>query len=92
MDTAFRFCALYLTSLFSLDSYSAAANSPYSLPSTNAQHQPRQRRTDWGEGPTIGRRLDAAGPTRRTGRVGGGEDLNVTPPSNCCGAVPQIHQ
>ncbi|KAF2000773.1 hypothetical protein P154DRAFT_194667 [Amniculicola lignicola CBS 123094] len=39
-DTLFAFFALYLTTLFSLDTWDAARSSPYRLPSSNIYFRP----------------------------------------------------
>jgi hypothetical protein len=93
MDSVVRFFALYFTTLFSLDTVSAAANSPFRHLRTNSENvqnpiQPRRR--DYGEGEGIGFRLDAGGPTQRRGGFGpgGGSAVNI-PTCGAC-ATPQI--
>ncbi|UPX14063.1 uncharacterized protein EKO05_0004555 [Ascochyta rabiei] len=39
-DTLYMFFALYLTTLFSLDTWAAARNSPYRAPGNNSFHRP----------------------------------------------------
>lgn len=86
MDTPIRFVALYFATLFSLDTYTAAANSPYRT-SRNTVIPPR--RSDYGEGSRVGFRLDPGGPeNRRGGFGGGGIDVNV-PSCGAC-AAPKI--
>jgi len=69
-DSAYRFLALYLTTLFSLDAYTAAANSPHRmlLGAVPPRQQPLQRPPgDFGEGAGVGMRLDPGGPQARRG-------------------------
>jgi hypothetical protein len=76
---------LYFTTFFSLDPYNAARRSPYSVPNPTIPDELRPGRRDFGEGESVGRRLDPGGPFRRDmGRVrndndGGG--INV--PAGC---------
>ena len=70
LDSAFRFLALYLTTLFSLDAYAAAANSPHRmLLGAVPRRQPALQRPpgDFGEGAGVGLRLDPGGPQARRG-------------------------
>jgi hypothetical protein len=83
MDAPLRFVALYLTTLFSLDTYAAAANSPFRTYSKDPTPV-RSVRKDWGEGSSVGRRLDAAGPERPSGQLNGGGTMPV-PVRGICG-------
>jgi hypothetical protein len=68
LNSAYRFLALYLTTLFSLDAYSAAANSPHRLLLGGVPARPRP--ADYGEGNGVGLRLDPGGPqVRRRGEI-----------------------
>ena len=68
VDSAFRFLALYVTTLFSLDAYAAAANSPHRmLLGAVPRRQPALQRPDFGEGAGVGVRLDPGGPRARRG-------------------------
>jgi hypothetical protein len=70
LDSTYRFFALYLTTLFSLDAYSAAANSPHRmlLGAVPPRPSPLQRPYgDFGEGNGVDLRLDPGGPQARRG-------------------------
>jgi len=83
-STFIRFIALYFTSLFSLDAYRAAANSPYRrLGTPNDTQQQRRKSPDHGEGATVGWRLDPGGPQQRRGGLSGGGDLNMPSCGSC---------
>jgi hypothetical protein len=88
MDSAVRFCGLYLTTLFSFDTYSAAANSPYRQASSKPL-PPRTTRTDFGEGNKTGFRLDPGGRgSRKGGFEGKGKDVFIPTCGRC--ADPKI--
>jgi hypothetical protein len=77
-DTLFNFFALYFTTLFSLDTWAAARNSPHRAPSTNAFYRPTNTlpEPDSYQGGMHGR--GNAGPGSGSG---GGRDV---------GRVPQV--
>lgn len=92
MDSVARFFALYFTTLFSLNTWSAAMNSPYRLPSVSSDDAHRERRLgqrDFGEGANIGRRLDPGGPDSRHGGFGSGNRAVDIPTCGSC-AAPKI--
>jgi hypothetical protein len=81
-DTITRFTMLYFTSFFSLDPYTAARRSPYSVPNPTVPEHLRPTGRDYGEGEGIGRRLDPGGPFRRQGRIQN-DGRNITVPAGC---------
>jgi hypothetical protein len=85
LDETVRFFALYLTSLFSLDPYTAAQNSPHRRIGHGSPIARPSLQTDWGEGAGVGRRLDPTGPpARRPGGVGGNTPMPVIPGCGSC--------
>ena len=99
LDVPLRFLALYLTTLFSLDPWTAAQCSPYSVRSSQSTWSSRSNsRRQWngGEAASVGMRLDPGGPTNPTRRGGfgggsGGATLDVTPCPSCTRPQAQIH-
>ncbi|KIW07826.1 uncharacterized protein PV09_01744 [Verruconis gallopava] len=89
-----RFFVLYFTTLFSLDTVSAARSSPFSISNPQIPESMRRGRSDYGEGHSIGYRLDPGGPaTRRGGFNGGGSasDINIPACKNCpTNAAPKL--
>jgi hypothetical protein len=87
LDSAYRFLALYLTTLFSLDAYAAAANSPHRalLGAVPPRQPPPQRPPgDFGEGAGVGMRLDPGGPqARRGGMPGAPAGINIPVCGTC---------
>lgn len=94
MDSVTRFFALYFTTLFSLDTVTAARNSPFGVRNPIIPDSMQRNRRDYGEGPGIGYRLDPGGSsTRRGGFNGSGAapDIDIPANKNCpLNATPQI--
>ncbi|KAF2675316.1 hypothetical protein BT63DRAFT_34342 [Microthyrium microscopicum] len=90
-DSCVRFFVLYFTTLFSLDTITAAANSPFSQPDHDSSARATiraARRVDWGEGARVGMRLDPGGPARRNGGIRGGGNIDVPTCAAC--AIPRV--
>lgn len=97
IDSTIRFFALYVTTLFSLDAYSAAANSPFGIlerPASRLIHDSARRpqHRGYGEGPGRSFRIDPGGADRRDGGFRGATtnvDLGMSKQCRACG--PTIH-
>jgi len=94
MDSVTRFFALYFTTLFSLDTVTAARSSPFSVNNSRIPDSMQRNRRDYGEGSTVGYRLDPGGSgSRRGGFHGSGAapDIDIPANKNCpLNATPQI--
>jgi len=95
MDTITRFFAPYFTTLFSLDTVTAAQSSPFSINNPQIPESIRRGRGgNFGEGHNVGFRLDPGGPSSRRGGFnggGGGQDINVPVCKNCpANGIPKI--
>ncbi|KAF1983891.1 hypothetical protein K402DRAFT_465751 [Aulographum hederae CBS 113979] len=94
IDSLFLFVALYITTLFSTDAYTAAANSPYGIrradrPVVNPSRQPRSggfggAGNGGGNGNGRGGGGVNGGP-RIAGLTGGSMEMPLAPPGGCCG-------
>jgi hypothetical protein len=94
MDSITRFFALYFTTLFSLDTVTAARSSPFSINNPRIPESMQRQRQNFGEGSSVGYRLDPGGSsTRRGGFNGSGaaQDIDIPANKNCpLNAVPSI--
>lgn len=94
MDDITRFFALYITTLFSFDTVTAARSSPFSVINPQIPDSMRRTRGDYGEGNKVGKRLDPGGSSARKGGFSGSgaaPDINIPACKNCpMNAAPKI--